>query len=256
VQTTPSTPPETTRWSATATEETESACATRLCAGSGGVGACVVEVHASVVPRGDDHLVVVRGERHRVNAAALVPAEPPELRARGHVPHEHLLVPAARREAGVVRRAGDVADLVRVARVRLDERRLVGIPQAERAVAPARQQVRAGAREPHAQHGALVRDQARVLLGGVRGRRRHRGSESPRAPACRAREKRRSRWTSELVVFAPTTMSILSRRARVSRSRSRNARRDGPVPRAPALAPWSATRGARSSSASTGGVTT
>ena len=79
-------------------------------------------------------------------------------------------------------RAGDVADLVRVARVRLDERRLVGIPQAERAVAPARQQVRAGAREPHAQHGALVRDQARVLLGGVRGRRRHRGSESPRAP--------------------------------------------------------------------------
>lgn len=68
-----------------------------------------------------------------------VPAPPPQRARGGHVPQEHLLIPANAGEAGIVRSDGEVEDLVAVRRVRLDEpvgRRadLGGIVQPYRAV--------------------------------------------------------------------------------------------------------------------------
>ena len=95
----------------------------------------------------------------------------------------------------VVRGGGDVANLVRVAAVRLDERRLVGVPQAEGSVLAAGEEVPTVAVESNSQHGTLVAAKLGVLLGRDTARRRGRGRRrSRRHPARQPVSRATSEW--------------------------------------------------------------
>mmetsp|Transcript_17992 Transcript_17992/g.39285 ORF Transcript_17992/g.39285 Transcript_17992/m.39285 type:complete len:319 (-) Transcript_17992:195-1151(-) len=92
-----------------------------------GVGAAVPYLHRLVVAGGDDERVV-RGEHHRVHRV-VVPVHPPDGAPRAHVPVEHLLVAATRRQPVVVLRARHIPDLLPVAGVRLDAQLAIWNPQ-------------------------------------------------------------------------------------------------------------------------------
>mmetsp|Transcript_9314 Transcript_9314/g.30654 ORF Transcript_9314/g.30654 Transcript_9314/m.30654 type:complete len:231 (-) Transcript_9314:67-759(-) len=114
---------------------------------------------AVVAPR-DQH-GALRCEPRRVDGG-VVPPELADGAARRHVPQEHLLVPPAGRQLGVVTRHVHIAHLVAVPRVRLHRDAPVGVPKPERAVLAARQAVGPVRVEAHGQHGPVMALQGRA----------------------------------------------------------------------------------------------
>ena len=87
-----------------------------------------------------------------------MPFPPSHARSRGDVPQKHPTIPPARRDAQTVPRARAIPHLPRVSTgVLFQQRPLSRVPQRERPVSSARDDVFARVREPHREHGVTAR---------------------------------------------------------------------------------------------------